>query len=192
MSVLSIRMPSCPKMASDPVIDCCELPCGIWELNSGPVRAVRAFNHWTISLVLNALFLKSEIMLTFVMSTIIKLGMGSLTMLCFGIFNQVKKGGPVSIMANSGDPESSFQCVLETGTWGSYVDADPSCCCDCEKVLCIQSGVTCALPCPWYCGRLLCPLLTSQILTLGCSSHSLCPTKQANHSPCFHLCSMRP
>jgi hypothetical protein len=37
------------KRVLDPITDGCEPPCGCWELNSGPGRAVSAPNHWTIS-----------------------------------------------------------------------------------------------------------------------------------------------
>jgi hypothetical protein len=38
------------KRAWDPVTDDCELPCGCWELNSGPLgRAVSVLSHWAMS-----------------------------------------------------------------------------------------------------------------------------------------------
>jgi hypothetical protein len=38
-----IQQPACiypagQKRASDPITDGCELPCGCWELNSGPLE----------------------------------------------------------------------------------------------------------------------------------------------------------
>jgi hypothetical protein len=36
MSALSVCTPACQKMASDPIIDGCVLPCGCWEQNSRP------------------------------------------------------------------------------------------------------------------------------------------------------------
>ena len=38
MSVLSAGMPMRQKRSSDPIIDDCELPCGCWDLNSGPLE----------------------------------------------------------------------------------------------------------------------------------------------------------
>jgi len=37
-SVLSACIPAGQKRASDPITDGCELPCGCWELNSGPLE----------------------------------------------------------------------------------------------------------------------------------------------------------
>jgi hypothetical protein len=37
MSALSAYTPVCQKRASDHITDDCELPCGCWELNSGPL-----------------------------------------------------------------------------------------------------------------------------------------------------------
>jgi hypothetical protein len=34
---------TCQKRASDPVIGGCELPCGSWELNSGPLEEESVF-----------------------------------------------------------------------------------------------------------------------------------------------------
>ena len=36
MSALSAYTPACQKRASDAITDSYELPCGCWELNSGP------------------------------------------------------------------------------------------------------------------------------------------------------------
>ena len=35
MSALSACILVCEKRASDPITDCCEPPCGCWDLNSG-------------------------------------------------------------------------------------------------------------------------------------------------------------
>jgi hypothetical protein len=37
------------KRESDLITDGCEPPCGCWDLNSGPARAVGALNRWAIS-----------------------------------------------------------------------------------------------------------------------------------------------
>jgi hypothetical protein len=42
MSNLSVCTLACQKRASDHCIDGCELPCGCWELNSGPLK------NWTV------------------------------------------------------------------------------------------------------------------------------------------------
>ena len=37
-NILSVCMPEGQKRAPDPITDGCELPCGCWELNSGPLE----------------------------------------------------------------------------------------------------------------------------------------------------------
>ena len=38
MSALSACTPACPKKASDHMIGGCELACGCWEFNAGPLE----------------------------------------------------------------------------------------------------------------------------------------------------------
>ena len=38
MSALSACVPVGQKSVSDLITDACELPCGCWELNSGPLE----------------------------------------------------------------------------------------------------------------------------------------------------------
>jgi hypothetical protein len=38
MNALSACIPACQKRASELIIDCCEPPCGCWELNSQPLE----------------------------------------------------------------------------------------------------------------------------------------------------------
>lgn len=96
-------------------------------------------------------------MVKFAMRTvlIIKPGVGSLTMSCFGLSNQVSRVGPVSIRTHPGAPEPSVQCFLETGTWGPAQMLAPAAAVVVMKSFASESVVTCALPCPWHCGRLL-------------------------------------
>jgi hypothetical protein len=43
MSALSACIPVCKKRASELTIDNCKLPCGCWELNSGPLEEQLVF-----------------------------------------------------------------------------------------------------------------------------------------------------
>ena len=47
MGALSVCTPECQKRASHPIIECCEPPCGCWELNSGTLedKSVSALNY---------------------------------------------------------------------------------------------------------------------------------------------------